>query len=109
QFAHALLILSRCPAAWPGALDRSRLHLAIVDPQEALRGCADDDEVAQVQVAGECRGVAFPQPPNQFDRMERGWVQQPLSYVHLKTIACVDVLNCPPGRVEVFGSRKVAS
>ena len=58
-------------AARPGALDRPGLDLAVLHAQEALRRGAGDDEIAQVEVAGERRGVALAQPAVQLQRRQR--------------------------------------
>ena len=103
QFVAQAPVLLGSGAARPRALDRARLDQAVRNAQEALRRGAGEDEVAQVEVAGERSGVALAQPAIQLQRRDRRGMQQPLREVDLEAVAGVDVLDRAPHRCQVAG------
>ena len=98
----------RTDAARSGPLDRARLDAAVaVDVQEALGRRARDDELAEIEVGGEGRGIAQPQPAVQLERRPCKRRLESLREIRLKDVAGVDVLDDPRNRVEVAGTSEV--
>ena len=81
---------------------------AVLDAQEALRRGAGDDEIAEIEVAGERGRVALAQPAVQFQRVHVGPVQQALRQVDLEAIAGVDVFDGAADGLQVAGPVEVA-
>src|SRR5262249_61049344 len=93
QLGDAGLVLRRSGAARPGALDRASLHRAVFDPEEPFRRGAGEDEIPQVEVAGEWRRVALTQAAVQLQRWQRRGGKKTLCEVHLEEVASRDVLD----------------
>src|SRR2546426_9726887 len=89
-------------------LFRSRLDCATgVHRQEALGRRARHHQVAEIEVGGEGRRIAVPQPAVQVERRADQRGLEPLRQVRLENVTRVDVLDDAPDGVEVALARKI--
>src|SRR5437588_181534 len=81
------------PAGRPaGPGQRWDRHRAVLDPHQALRGTADQAEVAVIEVEQEWARVDRPEHPVDVERLRPRLNVDPLAGDHLEDVARLDVL-----------------